>query len=1052
MNNQAENFNNNLWIVNNPKFKILLFCILSSVCLTPTLASAQIIPDNTIASPSTTATVGNTTEITGGTKSGSNLFHSFTQFSVLKDTTAWFKNDVDVSNIISRVTGGSISDINGLIRANGTANLFLINPNGIVFGANAALNIGGSFVASTADSIKFADGSIYSAVNPQAAPLLTINTPIGLQYGANPGAIIVNGDGNKLFLDEFYATSRKNRPVGIAVPSGQTLALVGGEVSLVGGNVTAAQGRVEIGAVKDSLVTINSTNSGLSLSYTGVNNFLDINLTQSASIDVSGAGSGNVQVISKNVNVTDGSAILAYTEGSLNGGAIQINARESLKVNGSNPDSGLSTIISTDVSTGATGNGGIIDITTNKLIATDGGQVSSSTFGFGTGGTVNIQASDIELIFGGPLGPSGIFANTDSGSGDAGKVNVVTENLLISDGAQISTTSWFGSGKGGDINITAKKTQLIGAAFDEFASVLLATTYSNGDGGNIYLKTDNLAVKDGAQIGNNTNLGGNAGKIEVIANNIEISGTVPGKFASGLFSNVEENATGNGGLLRVETANLKLFDGGAIVSKTNGSGNAGQIEIDAKNIEIQGKEGNTLPTAIAADVQTNGTGNGGKLTINTDTLSLKDAGQIATSTFGKGDAGELIIHAKDISLDGFISSASSGIFSNASNTSNSQVISQGNGGKLTINTEKITIANGATIAASNYRSRHPNILPGDGAAGDIQINAIWLEMLNNNSEIPSSINASTWKGGGGNIQLNIQSSIMASNGSAITAETRGTANGGTIRANTNLLELNSGAFISTSSIGSGLAGDIFIDANRIRTDESQVIATSTQSGGGSIRLNSNLLLLRNNSLISSSVTDSTGGGGDIFINSRFVVGANNSDIRANAVLGNGGNIFISTNGIFLTPDSEIDASSQFGVDGVVTVTNPDADNKISIQELPQDLIDVSQQVVASCKRNRDNQFVITGRDGLPQNPTHILNSQNSWHDFRNFAVATGNNGIEAARGINKANLPENHDNATRIVEAQGWIVNANGTVELVKQALDVTYVTSQQAAPYCAGS
>ncbi|BAY22413.1 filamentous hemagglutinin family outer membrane protein [Calothrix sp. NIES-2100] len=1015
---------------------ICLFGILSSFFLTPSITLAQIIPDNTISSPSATSTLGNVTEITGGTRAGSNLFHSFEKFSVLKDTTAWFKNDLDITNIIGRVTGGNISEINGLIRANGTANLFLINPNGIVFGANAALNIGGSFVGSTADSIKFTDGSIYSAVNPKEPPLLTINLPIGLQYGANPGKITVNGTGNQLFVNEFSATSRENRPVGLQVQSGQTLALVGGEVSLVGGNVTAAQGRVEIGAVKDSFVTINFSNSGLSLSYDQVNNFADINLNAAASIDVSGDGSGNVQVIGKNINLTEGSAILANTEGGLNGGIINIKATESLQVSGFNNDSGLSTVISTDVSPDAIGQGGIIDIVTQKLIATDGGQISSTTFGLGSGGTVNIKAEDIELVFGGALGPSGIFASTDSGGGNAGQINLETENLLVTDGAQISTSSWSGEGNGGDINITAKKAQFIGAAFDEFPSGLLAITQSNGDGGNIFLKTDILEVKNGAQIQNSTSGSGNAGKLEIAAQNIELSGTV-GTIASGLFSNVEKNVTGNGGLLRIKTDNLSIFDGAVIITKTTGLGNAGEIEIDAKNLEINNNKGNTLPTIIATNVEPTGTGAGGKLNITTETLSLIDGGQIATSTFGNGNAGELSIQAQDISLSGFVAGGSSGVFSNA-------VRNNGNGGELTITTDKLTIQNGATIAASNFPSRDRSIAPGQGKAGDIQIDARFLEMWNNTSEIPSSINASTLNGSGGNIQLNIQESIIASNDSKITAETKGTANGGTIRVTTNLLELNSGASISTSSTGLGLAGDIFIDANLIRTNQGEITATSTQSGGGTINLNSDLLFLRNNSLISSSVTDSTGGGGNILINADFVVGVNNSDIRANAVFGPGGNIFISTNGIFLPPDSEIDASSQFGVDGVVTITNPDAANKINTEELPQNVIDASKQVVASCKKNRDNQFVISGRDGLPQNPTHTLLSQNPWNDLRNLS--------ENIRETTKANLPQTDNNQTKIIEAQGWIVNSNGTVELVKQAPNVTYVSTQNAAPYCAGS
>lgn len=164
---------------------VLFFAYFGSFYSTSPLL-AQIIPDQTLGNETSIVTPNMTIKdapadlIEGGAIRENNLFHSFAEFNIPQGNNVYFAHPDGIANIITRVTGNNISEIFGILGVSGTANLFLLNPNGIVFGEDAILDINGSFFATTADSYIFENDFAYSATNSDIPPLLTINIPVGM--------------------------------------------------------------------------------------------------------------------------------------------------------------------------------------------------------------------------------------------------------------------------------------------------------------------------------------------------------------------------------------------------------------------------------------------------------------------------------------------------------------------------------------------------------------------------------------------------------------------------------------------------------------------------------------------------------------------------------------------------------------------------------------------------------------------------------------------------------------------------------------------------------
>jgi len=570
-------------------------------------AQAQVTADGTLGTTVNGSTSlpcnGGTCTITGGTRAGTNLFHSFEQFSVPTSGEAHFDHAGSIQNIISRVTGSSVSNIDGQLKANGTANLFLLNPNGIMFGPNATLDIGGSLVATTASSLKFADGNEFSVVNSSNTPaLLTINVPTGLQFGANPGAIIVQGSGQGIRLTADLIDTTE----GLRVPSNQTLALVGSDIALSGGTLKTAGGRIELGSVgANSFVSLTPIAQGIALGYNGVSSFRDIQLSDSAAVDASGLGGGDIQVRGRQVTLTNGSQIEANTLGSQPGGTLNVIASDAVEVIGRSANN--RSRLATAVYPGATGAGGNLTLSTGRLILRDGAQIVTSTFSRGAAGTLAVRASDLVELSGtsapGQFG-SGLFTAVPPGAtGDGGNLTLETRRLILRDGSLVSAAS-LGDGQAGTLAVSASESvELIGTSADgRVPSVLTARSRGIADAGNLRISTGVLRVQDGAQVNVSGDGSGDAGNLEVQANSIFLDN---GQL-------IARTASGNGGNITLDVPDLLLqrHNSQIATDASGGTGNGGNININGQFIVAVPNENSDI-TANAVE------GRGGNINIIT---------------------------------------------------------------------------------------------------------------------------------------------------------------------------------------------------------------------------------------------------------------------------------------------------------------------------------------------------------------------------------------------------------------------------------------------------
>ncbi len=987
--------------------KSILFLYLISTAFSQALpAQAQITPDNTLSSEASRLNQNQIIngasgdEIDGGATRGSNLFHSFSEFNIKDGQRVYFANPTGVENILTRVTGGNASNIFGTLGVTGAANLFLINPAGILFGQNAQLDVQGSFVGTTGDGIKFADANFFSASNNQGTSLLTVSVPIGIQMGANPGTIIVQGNGHNLTYDSSGGTVRGDVK-GLQVQPGRTLALIGGDIILKGGNLRAETGRIELGSVASpGLVSLTQNDYGLTFGYSGVENFGNILLSQKASVDASGGG-GSIQVQSSQLSVKDGSSILSINSGAKPGGDFTVNATESVELIGESADQKYASAILTESQ--GNGSSGNLTINTKKLTATDGAYVSTFITSSGNGGNLTVKATDSVELLGEGIFRGGLYTGTSFGSsGNAGNLRVETQNLDVKNSATVYANT-VGQGDGGNITITTSSLDVLNGA------QLSASTFGTGDAGSIEINatgaikfdgedkdgnnsgaysrvnsgaegkaggvaitTGSLDVLNGAQLSASTFGKGDAGNITITARDaVSFDGVDSAGFPSGAYSRVEsENAIGQGGNISITTGSLSFTKGGLVATSTLGRGDAGNITITARDaVSFDGAAGIGTSSGAFSPVGSEAIGQGGNISISTGVLSLSNGGQVGVFTFGQGNAGNITITARDTvsfdgaSSDGFASAALSSVESGA----------VGQGGNIRITTGSLSAINGSGISASTS---------GQGNAGNITITAR---------------DTVSFDGGSSD---GIGSDRFPS-GAFTSVEPGAEGQGGRVKVNTGLFTITNEAELSASSEGQGDAGNLEVNARQLRLDNKGAIQAQTASGqGGNITLQvQDLLLLRRGSKISTTAgtAQAGGNGGNITFDGKFIVAIPNedSDISANAFRGNGGNIQINSQGIFgiesrpePTQKSDITASSELGISGVININTPDNSSiQNSFTQLSPNVIDTNALIANSCisrgTKRQENSFTITGSGALRNSPGDVLISAYTTGDVRN---------------------------------------------------------------------
>jgi filamentous hemagglutinin family protein len=930
------------------KFQVTMtIALLLTAIATPAIAQSLIVPDTTLGAESSIVQPRNDGTlkydvITGGATRGTGLFHSFSQFNVGDRLNAQFSVSPAIQNIFARVTGGDISRIDGLLGTgidNGTtlvgttASLFLLNPNGIIFGPNAKLDLGGSFLATTATGFKFAGGQEFSAVNPQTAPLLTVSVPTGLQFGRKVGGIEVNGV-------KLSTTS-----------DAQSLGLIGGDVKITDSTLSTITGQLDVGAVgAGETVGFVPLPIGWKVNYDGVQKFQDIQVDRSQ-IRSGASKVGDFAIFpidlklqGRQIRITNQSNFTYGYEDvnfkNLIPGKVRLTASESIDFNNSSIFNFSDGTISTPG----------IEINTGVLKLSNKSAIFMEQNG-GVAGNIDINASQRILLQDGAKGRSQIFsANYSQGDTSGAAVNIVAPSLEIYGGSSLATLL-VTKGRAGDINLKVDRLIVAGEQQDlkypsAISSGSAGTTNSIGDTGNINIDAGSVDLTDGGSITISRFGQGKPGVIDlqvrgaIVANGSTSQGlgSSIGHLQEGQVSKADASLPG----VKIRAERLVLKNGGRVDTKVIDDGDSLGIDIQVdKDVMIQGStprsqvtsQGDLIfsPSAISTS-RLGGIGNGGNIRIKAKTVELLEGGEIesniaylssdqALSGGFQGKAGDILIVADDrVMVAGQKrQSISSTINLFPASSISSTVGAYGNaqGGKIQIQTGTLQVLAGGEVESD---------MLGRGQAGAVEINAAGDVTVSGSGR-----------------------DSFSGYGSAISsfASFSGQGDAGSVTIRSNNLNILDGGLVSTATSGSGRAGEINIavendvtirgqsvqgnisrlsSASASFTPEklkeqlqiSQALDTGSfitpleQLGnGGAIRISARNLRISDRSFI-SAISEGRGAAGNISIQLSDRAILNNAEIKTSSNRTSGGNIDLTARGILLRDDANIKTAIQFG--------------------------------------------------------------------------------------------------------------------------------------------